>query len=103
MPEQIASLLPIVAFALIFWLLLVRPAQRRRKHVATMQSALAVGDRVMMSSGFYGTVRELLDEKVFLEIAEGVVITVARGAISEVINPPEPTYDAAETSTELES
>jgi preprotein translocase subunit YajC len=94
LPEQIASLLPIVAFALIFWLLLVRPAQRRRKQVTAMQSALAVGDQVMLSSGVYGTVAELHDDRVSLEIADQVVITVARGAIGDVLAP---------ASTELES
>ncbi len=85
MPEQIASLLPIVAFALIFWLLLVRPAQRRRKQVAAMQSALNVGDHVIMTSGVFGTVTGVEDDKLHLEIADGVVITVARAAIGEVL------------------
>lgn len=103
MPEQIASLLPIVAFALIFWLLLVRPAQRRRKLVAGMQSALAVGDQVMLSSGVFGTVRELQDDKVSLEIADNVVILVARGAIGEVVEILESAPGPAAHSTELES
>ena len=103
LPEQIASLLPIVAFALIFWLLLIRPAQRRRKLVAGMQSALAVGDPVMTSSGFYGTIRGLADDKVSLEIADQVVITIARGAISEVVNTDESQPEPAANSTELES
>lgn len=94
LPEQIASLLPIVAFALIFWLLLVRPAQRRRKQIAAMQSSLAVGDQVIMSSGVFGTVRGLDDDKVSLEIADQVVITVARGAIGDLVT---------SASTELES
>lgn len=103
LPEQIASLLPIVAFALIFWLLLVRPAARRRKRVAGMQSALAVGDQVMTSSGVYGTVRDLHDDRVSLEIADQVVITVARGAIGEVVNTDESAPEPAANSTELES
>ncbi len=82
--DTIASLLPIAAFALIFWLLLVRPAQRRRKQIAGMQDALAVGDGVMMSSGIYGTVRGIEDDRVELEISPGVVVTVARAAISEI-------------------
>lgn len=82
--ETIASLLPIAAFALIFWLLLVRPAQRRRKQIASMQAALHIGDSVMMSSGVYGVVTALDGDRVSLEVAPDVVITVARGAISEM-------------------
>jgi preprotein translocase subunit YajC len=81
--SQLASVLPILAFAAIFWLLLVRPAQRRRKTITTMQAELSVGDSVMMSSGVLGTIRGLTNDRVQLEVAPAVVITVARGAISE--------------------
>ncbi|MGL5824093.1 MAG: preprotein translocase subunit YajC [Nocardioides sp.] len=86
MPDQIVQLLPIIAFALIFWLLLVRPAQRRRKHIAAMQSSLAVGDNVMLSSGVFGTIRGLAEDHVELEVAAGVTLRVARGAVAEVVS-----------------
>ena len=50
-----------------------------------MQSTLEVGDAVMLTSGVYGTVRSLDGEAAGVEIAEGVTIRVARGAIGEVV------------------
>lgn len=83
MPE-LASLLPLLGIALLFWLLIIRPASRRQKELARMQSSLEVGDEVVLTSGFLGTVRELDDETVRLEVADGVVVRVARGAIGTV-------------------
>jgi len=50
-----------------------------------MQSSLEVGERVMLTSGIHGTLREVGAETVTVEIAEGVRITVARAAIGQVV------------------
>ncbi len=76
------ALLPLVGLILIFWLLLIRPAQKRQKQLHAIQDSLAIGDPVLTSSGIFGTVASIgEDDKVGLEVAPGVVITVARGAI----------------------
>jgi len=89
--EGLAGLLPLVAIALLFWFLIIRPQSRRQKEQVRMQSSLAVGDQVLLTSGFYGTLTTLLDDRVEVELAPGIVVTVARGAIGAVI--PEPTDD----------
>ena len=66
---------------LIFWLLIIRPAQRRQKKLHGVQRELAVGDRVITGAGFFGTVVRVEDDRLGLEIAEGVVMTVARQAV----------------------
>ena len=81
---ELASLLPLVGIALLFWLLIIRPASRRQKELARMQSSLGVGDEVVLTSGFLGTIRELNDDTARIQLAEGVVVTVARGAIGTV-------------------
>jgi len=50
-----------------------------------MQSALTVGDEVMLTSGVFGTLVELAEDRVGVEIAPGVVIHVARGAVGTVV------------------
>jgi preprotein translocase subunit YajC len=84
---ELVSLLPLVAIALLFWLLLVRPASRRQKELARMQASLNVGDEVMLTSGIFGTLRDTDDDHVRVEIAEGVTIKVARGAVGTVAQP----------------
>ena len=79
------ELLPLVGIALLFWLFIIRPASRRQKELGRMQSSLAVGDEIVLTSGVYGTVRALEDDHIMVEIATGVAIKVARGAIGSVI------------------
>lgn len=81
------SLLPLVGIALLFWLLVIRPASRRSKELARMQSSLSVGDEVMLTSGVFGTLRELGEDHVGVEIADGVTIRVARGAVGSIVSP----------------
>ena len=86
MPE-LASLLPLVAIAALFWLLLMRPAQKRQRELRNMQGSLKTGDEVMLTSGIFGTVRETNEDHVRVEIADGVTIKVARGAVGSVVQP----------------
>ncbi len=88
--QELVSLLPLVAIALLFWLLVIRPAQRRQKQVARMQGDLAVGDDVMLTSGVFGTLRGLADDHVRVEVAEGVVLKVARAAVGSVVPAQDP-------------
>jgi preprotein translocase subunit YajC len=96
--SELASLLPLVAIALLFWLLIIRPASRRQKQQARMQSALNLGDRVMLTSGIFGTVTELADDRLEVEIAPAVVITVARGAIGSVVPTEQPENEPGDTN-----
>ena len=82
--KDAAQLLPIVAIAAIFWLLIIRPASRQRKEAAQLQSALTLGDDVMLTSGLFGTIVGTADDHLEIEIAPGVVVRVVRGAVASV-------------------
>ena len=83
------ELLPLVGIALLFWLFIIRPASQRQKELRRMQSSLNLGDEVVLTSGVYGTLRELEDDHVLLEVSDGVLIKVARGAIGGSVAPTE--------------
>jgi preprotein translocase subunit YajC len=83
--QEFVSLLPIVGIALLFWLLIIRPASKRQKALSRMQGALEIGDDVMLSAGIYGTLATLEDDSVHVVVADGVTIKVARGAIANVV------------------
>lgn len=97
--------LPIVAIALLFWLLIIRPASKRQKELSRMQGSLEVGNRVMLTSGVFATVHEITDLDIGVEVAEGVILRVVRGAIGSVIpDQSEETYEepAADTTESSE-
>ena len=101
--EGIVSLLPLVAIALLFWLLIIRPASKRQKDQARMQSAVTVGEQVMLTSGIFGTVTELTDDGLLLEIAPGVVVRVARGAVGSIVQREESEIEPNDGDAESES
>lgn len=82
--KDAVSLLPILAIAVIFWLLILRPASRARKATAELQAALTVGDDVMLASGIFATIVGEADDHLEVEIAPGVAIRVVRGAVASV-------------------
>ena len=86
--EQLASFVPIIGIALLFWLLIIRPASRRQRELATLQRSLEVGDEVMLTSGIFATVAELADDHLRVRLAEGVTVKVARGAVGTIVQPP---------------
>ncbi|MEU4315399.1 preprotein translocase subunit YajC [Nocardia sp. NPDC024068] len=78
-------LFPLILVALLVPMFLgMRRQKKEADKVAQMQDGLKVGDRVVTTSGLYGTVIEADDTSVDLEIAEDVVTTWLRQAIREV-------------------
>ncbi len=69
----------------IFYVMMIRPQQRKEKERRKMIEALRVGQRVLFSGGMIGTVKETKENTLMIEISAGVVVEVARGAISRVL------------------
>lgn len=91
--EALANIAPLIIIAGLFWLLLIRPAQRRQREAIAVQQSAEIGAEVMLTSGIYGTVKAAQDDTLQLEVAPGTVVKVARGAVARVITE-EPTYPA---------
>src|ERR1700733_423209 len=81
-PSGIALFLPLILIMVIFYFLMIMPAQRRQKKVAEMLRTLKTGDKVITNGGIYGTIAGLDDDSVQLRIAEQVKIKVSRAAIA---------------------
>jgi preprotein translocase subunit YajC len=78
-------LFPLLLVALLVPMYLgVRRQKREAAKVTDMQETLKVGDQVTTTSGLYGTVVDLDDTTVDLEIAEDVVTTWLRAAVRDV-------------------
>jgi len=91
-PSSIGLFLPLILIMVIFYFLMILPAQRRQKKVTEMLKALKTGDKVITNSGIYGTIVGLEDDAVQLRIAEQVKIKLARNAIAGV--QPEPSKES---------
>ena len=85
--QDLYALLPIVAIFVIFWLLVIRPASRRQSQVRALQAELVVGDKIITQGGIFGTIATVEDDRLGVEIADGVVIRIARPAVVAVEKP----------------
>ena len=76
------AFLPLAIIMVIFYVLLIMPAQRRQKKTQEMLRSLKPGDKVITSGGIYGTIVGIEGDTVQLRIAEQIKIKVARSAIA---------------------
>ena len=75
------SLIMIVALIAIFYFFMVAPQQKKQKKINAFRDSLKNGDKVMTAGGIYGRVREVKDNTVILEIADGVRIKIDKNSI----------------------
>ena len=86
----------------LIWLLLILPQRRRAAQHEALVAGLTPGDEVITAGGLYGTVTELGEEDVGLEIADGVEVRVARRAIAAVLPEEDEGEDLEEEGIEAE-
>jgi preprotein translocase subunit YajC len=100
------QLIWLVLLAVAFWLLLIRPQRRRQMQVLETQRGVAVGDEVMTNAGFFGRVVAEVDDPaagdcLMLEVAPGVEVKIARGAVLRVVTDPVDTEPDTDPDTEV--
>lgn len=76
-----------VALFAIFYFLLVRPQKKRFQQDQEMRAALQEGDRVILTSGMFGTISYVGERQLFIELAPGVEVTVLKGAVTKKATP----------------
>ncbi|MFN7684337.1 MAG: preprotein translocase subunit YajC [Oligoflexia bacterium] len=82
-PGMFETMMPFVLMFGVMYFLILRPQQKRMKEQQAMLAALATGDSVVTASGILGTIRELGDKVVGLEVANNVQVKVLRSQISQ--------------------
>lgn len=83
--DQLSFLILLGFFALMYFVL-IRPQQKRQKDHAAMLQALEVGDDVVTIGGLHGSVLELTDDTVDLEVTDDVVMRFQRSSVARVID-----------------
>jgi preprotein translocase subunit YajC len=97
----VKSFLPLILLVVFFYMLVLRPAQKRQKQALQVADSLQVGAEVVTTGGMSARIHAVSEQHVELEIAPGVVVRFARGAVARVVPPEEPADDhAADPSAE---
>ena len=78
---SVANFLPLMLIFAVFYVLIIRPQQKKLDEQTKMIKALKRGDRVITSGGLYGKVTKLDDETLTIEIADGVNVKIVRAQV----------------------
>ena len=81
------GILPWLLIFVIFYLLMIRPQQRRVKEHQAAIAAVKKGDDVITGGGIRGRVTKVTEDEAEVEIASGVKIRVIKSTISQVLAP----------------
>ncbi|WP_404337465.1 preprotein translocase subunit YajC [Planococcus rifietoensis] len=83
--ETLIALSPLLLMFLLMWLFIIRPAQKRQKTTANMQSELKRGDRIVTIGGLHGQVDAVDDSTIYITVADGTRLQFERQAIARVV------------------
>lgn len=83
--EPVETLIFLALMLVFVWAFMILPQQRRLKRHNQLVASIEVGDDLLTTAGIYGTVTDLDDGDIFLEIAPGVEIRIANGAVATKI------------------
>lgn len=97
---MLPMLLMLAAMGGLFYFMLIRPQKKQKEKMAQLQAQMQPGTEVLISGGIYATVRELEEDKAQVEVASGVVITIARQAIIRTVDPVVPDSPAGLTDSD---
>jgi preprotein translocase subunit YajC len=101
--ESLVTFLPIILIIGVFYLLVMRPQQKKRRALQEKLSTVQPGDKIMTTAGVFGTVASVGDDKFDLEVAPGVRITMIKAAISQIVTEPEALPAPQDPSTDSAS
>ncbi|MGI6252905.1 MAG: preprotein translocase subunit YajC [Aminivibrio sp.] len=75
-------LFPLAIFVAIFYFFIIRPQKKRQRSQDELLASLSRGDQVVTIGGFFATIREVKDDSVVVEVAEGVRVRILKTAVA---------------------
>ncbi len=83
--ESIGAFLPLILIFGVFYLLLIRPQQKKVKQHREMLNNLRRGDKIITSGGIIGTINKVADNRELqLQVSENVEIKIAPGMVADL-------------------
>jgi len=80
----LGGLLPMLLIIGVFYVLLIRPQQKRQKELQQTISQLKTGDRVVTTGGIIGTITTVRDTSFLIRSGEKTILEIARSAVAGI-------------------
>ena len=68
----------------VFYILLIRPQQKRQRQLQETISQLKIGDRVVTTGGIIGTITTVKDASFLIRSADKSILEIARTAVAGI-------------------
>jgi preprotein translocase subunit YajC len=80
----LAQFLPIVLIMVIFYVLLIRPQQKRQRQLQETIANLKIGDKVVTTGGVIGVITTVRDTSFLIRSADKSILEIARSSIAAI-------------------
>ena len=80
----LGGLVPMLLIIGVFYMLLIRPQQKRQRELQQTISQLKAGDRVVTTGGVIGTITTVRDTSFFIRSADKSILEIARSAVAGI-------------------
>lgn len=80
----LTGVLPILLMVAVFYVLLIRPQQKRQRELQQTIATLKAGDRVVTTGGIIGTITTVRDTSFIIRSADKSMLEIARSAIAGI-------------------
>jgi preprotein translocase subunit YajC len=84
-PNALMQFLPLLFLLVLFYFMLIRPQMKRSREHKDMLGRLAKGDEIITTGGLAGVVRDIGENFLTVEIADGVPVKMQKSAIASVL------------------
>ena len=78
----VGMMLPLAMFAAIFYFMIIRPQKKKQKAHEEMLASISRNSTIITAGGFFGIVREILDDSYIIELDEGIKARILKSSVS---------------------
>lgn len=82
--NPIIQFVPLILIAFIFYFMIFRPQKKRQKERESLVSRMEKGDKIVTSSGMHGTVSQVEDKTVLVQVSDTTKIRFEKSAITTI-------------------
>ena len=78
----VGMMLPLGMFAAIFYFMIIRPQKKKTKAHEEMLASISRNSTIITAGGFFGIVREILDDSYIIELDDGIKARILKSSVS---------------------
>ncbi|WP_295935266.1 preprotein translocase subunit YajC [uncultured Alistipes sp.] len=79
--QQYSFIIMIGLMVLVLWLFMWRPESKRRKQMQEFRNALKKGDKIVTAGGIYGTIKEVKETTLLIEVDGNVTLRIDKNMV----------------------